>query len=91
MTPTIECEGCAGKGRRPLLGAERITYDVVPSTWTTTEQIASRLLRVKRTALCNRLAKLVRLGVIEGRIAEHNAKVREFRRKPLAKESTRDG
>lgn len=69
----ICCECCGGTGFRELTQTEQITALAVSSTWSSTFDILERLNRVQTTgklsmpALCNRLVRLVDLGIVERR------------------------
>ena len=76
----IPCKRCSGTGRRRLTAAYATTLSVVPWTWTDTGEINKELPNVKRPALCNRLASLLREHLVERRDHPSDAKQLQWRR-----------
>lgn len=67
MKPKAPCESCGGTGQRALTRPYAMTLRVVPLQWADTSAIwaAHPPDSVERTALINRLNKLVRWGLVE--------------------------
>lgn len=84
-TRRVHCKACCGTGRRELTTVERSTIQAVGSSWSTTKQIALRLLDIQGyaitiPALCNRLVDLHRIGLVNRR--EVSGKQNEWRVSP---------
>lgn len=65
---SVPCESCSGCGRRWLHPHEQKTFDAVTARrWCDTSEVVNSLCGVKKTAVINRLNKLVGLGLVERR------------------------
>lgn len=66
------CERCHGTGRRDLTRTERDVVASVGKDWSPTDEIGVRLKAIqgyetRPTALANRLARLLALGLVQRR------------------------
>jgi DNA-binding HxlR family transcriptional regulator len=68
---------------RPVSAA---TFAALTAAWQTTEEIRKRIgvQNVRATALSNRLAALVRDGVVDRRFSPANFRMVEYRRAPAS-------
>ncbi len=71
---SVSCEACNGTGQRALTQVEIDTLRAIGAGWATTAEILPRLARVQgyetsQTALCNRLAVMGDLELVEYRRA----------------------
>ena len=80
-TPRVHCEMCNGTGRRPLTDCEEITLAAVTGEWQPLLKfmVALKAERVRPTALNNRLARLVKLGLVQSRPMPGNRRQKEWR------------
>lgn len=66
----VRCETCSGSGERKLSVTELDTYNAVGPDWCTAAEIGKRIRyprNIPHPALCNRLVRLERLGLVERR------------------------
>ena len=79
--PCIDCQFCRGSGRRVLPQPYWLTLRLVTRSWSTTDEIlvAHMSWALERTALINRLNKLVAFGLV-GRRQRPGKKHLEWRR-----------
>jgi hypothetical protein len=63
------CQMCGGTGRRTLTRVEAATVAALSTEWQDTRDVLAKLAtgrrRVTHTALCNRLARLLSMGIVE--------------------------
>lgn len=52
---------------------------VLSRDWQTTTEILEKLGRLQKTALCNRLAGMLRENLVERRLSERSARMHEWR------------
>lgn len=65
----VPCPRCCGTGQRPLTKVEATTIAVLTDEWQDTREVLAKLRvgrrRMRNTTVCNRLASLFSLGLVE--------------------------
>lgn len=79
--PAIKCRHCSGLGVRSLASPYWLTLRLLGTKWSSTDAVlrAHLSFAVERTALINRLNKLVAYGLV-GRRLRTGSKTMEWRR-----------
>lgn len=84
------CDACCGSGERDLTLHERETIAAIGDGWRSTSEIAPLIttpIGIRMPALCNRLARLAEIGLIQRRAVD--GKRFEWRRIQQAKAGAR--
>jgi hypothetical protein len=81
VTHTIACRFCAGTGHRALPRHLETTLNALGRSWRSTSEIHASLgmFTIGRPGLCNRLAKLSNMQLVEYRECPKDPRQREWR------------
>lgn len=81
----VACGKCGGTGQRPLTKVEAATIAVLTEEWQDTRDVQEKLSigrrPVKNTTLCNRLMRLLSLGLVERQDPETDGRMRQWRKR----------